>query len=1224
MKISLGRFLALFLSMFVFAGAFTVAAQDLDDVSITGRITDSNGLAIAGASVTATETVTGTTRTVNTNDEGRYRIIELKPGTYTVKASATGFGAKERIDLTTVSGQNLQLDFNLAPGDVQAQTTVTVNDDDAPMVDTTRTVVGGTITEREIEEIPNHSRNPLDLVLTLGGTSEEALSTRDLAEDRNAANRLPPTEQGNFSLSGGASYSNNITIDGFDNNDDRSAQSRFQPSLEAIAEVQVITSQFSAEYGRASGGRINLRTKAGSNKFRGRAFMFMRHDNWNANTYYNNQTFYSLDDSFRYNGGTGSNTNVTDLNTITANILRSPLGRPDFVNYNPGFTFSGPVILPFGEGKSIYDGHNRTFFSIAYEYDNFQDTTLIDTYFPVGSNSRFPLPAATSSEAICETRSTTSTCANGGAALMSQYVQTLQTPNINHIFTARVDHKLFKENDLTVGFQLGRRRNQRQNVVSTTRLEEALQGSSSDTDAVNFTDNHVFGNAVNQFRMQWSRYLPSYETKNPGASVVLISYGDPLVFTNTTKTLIAGNSTASLTATGLFADKRRENRWQFQDSLTWMIKEHTFKGGFDVQRINSFNLDQSDATGTYNFALSSTATNASSTGWTTPGGVLYSGMQNFLLNQPTRYRQNFDTASTIKNTYWGLFVNNEIRMLSNLTLSLGVRYERETILADSNNFGPRLGVSWDPFKDGKSALRFGAGIFYNRVLLRSIDDFIILGQQNAFDTSNVTNGSGNSLRRQVLGALAQTFPKNYSSAQELKSYLVSKGFSDGIGFVTGSDNFTRLVDTATLKIPESYQFNVGYEREIGKGFVVEANYTWNKTVHLWGESNPNAPSLSIANARFGTQYNDWSEYLDANNFIIGTTTFDFYFGDSTDNVGLRTTPPPNVPTTCTGTCRWVNLNTINPSQGSTQPIGLALQAVNQFRPSLNDSNPNNNNLGQQELLASDRKAFYHGLILEIRSRLKKFGAGFSGNFRAAYTLASLKDDGLNNTSDAEANGDFGREWSRGLQDRRHRLAVSGTFNTPFWLGKIKLSPLFRFGSSAPFNLSYSGIDRNLDDVSNDRMNFSGDLNNIKWRKPGSPAPTALLSQFSLQPIGAKGGNLPRNAGTGPVFWTFDMNFTREWKLSERTKLRPTVEIDNILNASVLSFGSGFIDYSTFGVPSNISVTACFPTSSTACLPPVGSTIFRTNQKLSFENNEFLIPTRALRPRQIRLGVRFDF
>ncbi|MEQ1924338.1 MAG: carboxypeptidase regulatory-like domain-containing protein, partial [Pyrinomonadaceae bacterium] len=282
----IGRLSLAIISIFLFA--FAVSPQDLDDVTLTGRVTDSNGLAIVGATVKATLVDTGADRTVVTNDDGRFRLIELKPGLYKVAVSQSGFGTKERSDLQTVSGQNLQIDFQLAPADIKADTTVTVSDDDAPPVDVTRTVVGGTISEREIEEIPNNSRNPLDLVLTLGGTSEEALSTKDLADDRGGNPRSTPLEQGNFSISGGAAYSNNITIDGLDNNDDRSARDRFQPSLESVAEVQVIRNQFSAEYGRASGGRVNLRTRSGTNKYRGRAFMFFRDDNLNANTWYNN------------------------------------------------------------------------------------------------------------------------------------------------------------------------------------------------------------------------------------------------------------------------------------------------------------------------------------------------------------------------------------------------------------------------------------------------------------------------------------------------------------------------------------------------------------------------------------------------------------------------------------------------------------------------------------------------------------------------------------------------------------------------------------------------------------------------------------------------------------------------------------------------------------------------------------------------------------------------
>ncbi|MDI1242187.1 MAG: carboxypeptidase regulatory-like domain-containing protein, partial [bacterium] len=410
-KTSLRRFASSFVPAILVFTVVSVFAQDLDDVTIAGRVTDANGLAVVGATVLVTEQASGAERTVTTNEEGRYRLIELKPGIYKVKASASGFGAKERINLETISGQNLQLDFSLSPADVQAEATVTVGDDDAPAVDTTRIVVGGTISAREIEEIPNSSRNPLDLVLTLGGTSEEQLSTSGLAEDTRQNPSGTPLEQGNFSLSGGTAYSNNITIDGLDNNDDRSSRDRFQPPIEAIAEVQVITNQFSSEYGRASGGRINLRTRAGNNQFRGRAFMFFRDDSLDANSWYNN----------------------------SRDIARLPL-----TEYTPGFNFSGPVVLPY-----IYNGKNRTFFSVSYEYLNVQDTTLIDAYVPQIGNSRFPLADTTGGDPTCDgspvrptpTQPFTPCAPQSGsptAAFVVPYTRSYATPNAANIAVARV------------------------------------------------------------------------------------------------------------------------------------------------------------------------------------------------------------------------------------------------------------------------------------------------------------------------------------------------------------------------------------------------------------------------------------------------------------------------------------------------------------------------------------------------------------------------------------------------------------------------------------------------------------------------------------------------------------------------------------------------------------------------------------------------------------------
>jgi hypothetical protein len=266
------------------------------------------------------------------------------------------------------------------------------------------------------------------------------------------------------------------------------------------------------------------------------------------------------------------------------------------------------------------------------------------------------------------------------------------------------------------------------------------------------------------------------------------------------------------------------------------------------------------------------------------------------------------------------------------------------------------------------------------------------------------------------------------------------------------------------------------------------------------------------------------------------------------------------------------------------PIGAAIEAVRGLRP--------DPNFDEKETVASIGNSDYHGLVLEIRSRFQRLGRGFGSSFRAVYTLSRMRDDGLNNTTNADVNGNFTNEFTRATQDRLHRFAFSGTFDTPWWMGKLRFSPLFRFGSSAPFNLGI-GADRNLNDVSTDRLLFSGNLEDIRYREPGTPFPTALFNQFSLLPIGASGlGNIPRNSGRGPSMYIFDLNVSREFRFTERYRLRPTVEFGNILNAKVFSYGSEFVDF--FGTPT------------------------------AAQQATFLVPQRTYRPRDIRIGLRFDF
>jgi len=1091
------------------AASKSACAQDLDNVTLTGRVADQNGAVIPGATVEAMLVSTSATRTTVTDDEGRYRIIQLEPGIYNLRASSAGFAVQEKTNLTFIAGKNVQLELTLVPEGVKVDP-VTVNADDTPAVDTTRTVVGGTVNTMEVESLPVNSRSPLDLIFTLPGVSEEALSTRDLAEDRNTSAANTPEESGTFSLSGGPAYSNNITIDGLDNNDDRAARERFQPSLEAVEEVQIITNQFSAEYGRASGGRINIRTRGGSNKYHGRASYFFRDDFLNANT----------------------------SNNQARGLSRLPL-----TEHNPGFTFSGPLRLPF------YNGRTKTYFFSAYEYDTILDSATIDTLVPIQQNPRFaiPPPTVTDLSLVDPLRV---------AAGIAPYFAGISTPVKNHTLTTRIDHKFSDLHNGSVLYQMGRQKNLRQ-FGGGNRLAEALLGKTRNTDAISYSDNYVFSpTVVNQIRFQFSRLTPAVEASGGRRPVVLITLNDPLPTSDPAQrsgTLVAGSSTSGAT-------DRRESRLQAQDILAWEHGTHSLKFGGDLQRISSTFIDLSDISGTYSF----------------------SNALDFIANAPSRFRQNFQSESTQKNIYMGFFFQDDWRLRPNLVFSYGLRWENETIIKDRNNFGPRVSVAYDPLKDGKTVIRLGAGIFYNRALLRTIDDFTLGARQRFFDTNDfidpATGQVGSADYHRAFIAANLRFPNTLT----VDSPLVKN-------FGVLNAGFSRRLDPA-LRIPESYQANVGFERDLGHGLVFETNYTFNRGLHLWREFNANAPRLPAGLKNF-------SEYLGSRDFVnFRSSPFGIrpLYNVSTAGDLVRFVLSPLDPANPNAITRIVefgvpisviNLNSFT----SSTSVEVALAALNRFRP-----DPTRIDIQQ---LISSGNSFYHGLTFELRKRFKQ-KKDFAFSFRSAYTFSHLTDDGIVNTSDALIAGDFFGERARSLLDRRHRFVFSGTFDTPRYLGKLRFSPVLRLASGAPFNISIGGADRNLDDVGNDRPTFTGDTKLLHWRSRGQPLDPAILSLFKLPTIGQT-GNLPRNAGQGPGQFFLDLNITREFRLNEHMKLRPVVEFDNVLNKTVFSFGSEFINFNSFA-----------PTATPA-------------QRQAFLDS-FLVTTRTLHPRQVRLGVRFDF
>jgi hypothetical protein len=228
------------------------------------------------------------------------------------------------------------------------------------------------------------------------------------------------------------------------------------------------------------------------------------------------------------------------------------------------------------------------------------------------------------------------------------------------------------------------------------------------------------------------------------------------------------------------------------------------------------------------------------------------------------------------------------------------------------------------------------------------------------------------------------------------------------------------------------------------------------------------------------------------------------------------------------------------------------------------------------MLESTGNWFYHGGIFSVR-----YSAGRRAHLRAVYTISKLIDEGTTNTASPQDLFDRRAERALSLQDQRHRIGFSGLFQVPFI--NVDLAPVVSIGSARPFNIG-AGFVRNLNDIQNDRPNLVASIGRPEWRRPGSQPASDVRSALVLAPIGSD-GNLPRNYGIGPGTRTINLRASRTVGFSERLRLRAAVDVFNLFNETVFSFGSEFIDR---------------------------------------DDADFLVPRRTQRPRAVELNLKLSF
>ncbi|HET9531596.1 MAG TPA: TonB-dependent receptor [Blastocatellia bacterium] len=1040
--------LAVIVAVSVFSSSLGRSSlDDLDAISFRGAVRDEAGSIISFARVTVRNVASGIEKTVACDEEGRYRIVLHEPGDYLVRANADGFREEKIETPAVVMGRTVRLDIVLYPETVKEQITVAATDPAA--VDTSRTVSGDTITIRELESLPIPDRNPLQLVFLLGGVADAPLATSDLAEEgRGQFVRQSPEEAGLLSLTGAPATSNNITIDGLDNNDDRSARERMNLPPEAIAEVQVITNQYAAEYGRASGGRINIRTRGGANAYRADAYAYFADESLNANSFYRN--------------------------------ARS-LGRIPQQQRRAGGSYSGPLR------------RGRHFFHTSYERLHVTDSEEIRALLPVRANPLFPLPKPNQP------------LPDGGP--VGLLIDELSTPEDRHLLGGRVDFNFNQSQNLAIRLDLLRGANRR-GFPGGTRLAETITSEGRDSDSISASHNFVLSSrAINQARLQYSRLRPRNSAAGSAIGLIIEEPGR----------VVAGAFTGS-SSSPAFA--REEIRLQAQESLSILTGNHQLKLGADIQLVRSEFKDL----------------------FATGGQYTFDDVASFLASRPSRFIQRFDTESRISNDVAGLFIQDEWKIRPGLTLSFGARWDNEAVLEDRNNFSPRLAVAWDPFSgdsSGRTVVRAGFGIFYNRALLRTLDDFS-LGRTTITIDSEISPGLLSIVR----------FPDPISERSMIERFGLKE------------TEFLRRV-SPDLEVPYTIQTGLGAERRIGSNMVATADYIFTRGAHLWRETNINAPVLPAGFASF-------TEYLLSRDFDnrpgadsarpIAATAADVVRFD----LSGKTSSTPGALVTRNG----LRILTLGLNAPRSSNIRAALNALRSLRP--------DPSLTQVELLESTGNSFYHGGVFSIRYNRSRLG-----QFRFTYTLSKFIDEGTTNTASAQDLADRQSERALSLQDQRHRLTLSGSFKLPVL--RFELSPVLSFGSSRPFNIG-SGFDRNLNDIENDRPDYTRPLERPRWRRPGDALDVRIRDSLKLAPIGSTGW-LPRNYGRGPGTRTINLRASRQFNVSERVRLRVAVDAFNLFNNTIFSFGSEFINR---------------------------------------DDDDFLVPRRTQRPRTLLLSAKIGF
>jgi len=930
-------------------------AQSTTDGAIGGTIYDSNGAVIANATVIVHNNGTNSEQSATTDASGYFRVTKLQPGSYTVTVKEQGFAPFKAEQVIVQVGSVTDLSPRLAIGGSTETVEVSA---EAPMINTTSGDFAPTVDQEAISNLPING----------GRWSDFALLTPSVVSNGSGFGLL--------SFRGISVLLNNNTVDGADNNQAFFSEERgrtragYSTAKAAVEEFQVNTSDYSAEYGRAAGGVVNTVTKSGTNNFHGETYFYDRDNDWGATN-----PFSTI--------AQGSGTTFTQV----------PFKPTDWRKM-AGLGIGGPVIK------------DKLFFFFAYDWyhRNFPGTAI------PGSSTAFfgqATPAAATLNTIATKLGVTTTQAqqlysnqfNGLVSMLGptprEGEQTIWFPKVDWNINDK-NHAEFLVNRMRWASPAGIQ------TQGTNTFGIASFGNDfvKDTWGVAKLNTFFTPSLANEIRFQYGRDFEFENNQTPTPYEINTLVNTP-TFTNPLGLPPQVSITNGFTfGTANFLERPKfpdETTTQVADTVTWNHGKHNFKFGMDVKHTHDISQNLRNQFGSFsyssvsNYILDALVTD----GCTGTGGVAIPCYTNFT--------QAFGPLGFEFSTNdYSFFVADDWKILPRLSLSLGVRYEREQLPdpfsnlinpavpqtshlpSDSNNIGPHIGFAYDITGSGKTVVRGGYGIYYGRIINSTI--------------FNALSNTGTSAAQQTFSfsasATSPVFPKILGAAP-----TASATAAPAVTFF--DPNF---------QAPQIHQFDLIVERQLGWNTALTVSY-------------------------LGSLGRELPDFADINICTSATT-------------GPNCANPANQPSTVT--YRVLNggpLANVSPTYTTTL-----------FKARANTA------FGAETDIFSGVNSNYNALSVQLNHRMNH-NIQFSANYTWAHALDfGQNETTFSDTNDLFAPGNIQSEYGNSIYDVRHRFVFSSVMTSPWkhdgWLSYFtdgwSFAPIFQVQSGLPFSLGTSG------------------------------------------------------------------------------------------------------------------------------------------------------------------------